>query len=73
MSELSKCPQSDPASTCQGRLICICPDCGREWPSDPEPEEVYDGTGIIDCNGNVLADGDTVAVIKDLKVKLRPL
>jgi protein PhnA len=47
----------------------ICPECGHEWTSDSESEEVDAGAGVVDANGNVLADGDTVAVIKDLKVK----
>jgi protein PhnA len=49
----------------------ICPECGHEWTSDSdsESEEVDAGAGVVDANGNILADGDTVAVIKDLKVK----
>jgi len=47
----------------------VCPECANEWPSVPESDEVDTGLSIVDFNGNVLSDGDTVAVIKDLKVK----
>jgi len=47
----------------------VCPECANEWPSVPESDEVDAGLSIVDFNGNVLSDGDTVAVIKDLKVK----
>ncbi len=41
----------------------VCPDCGHEW--DPNNQVVE----IKDANGNLLSDGDTVLVIKDLKIK----
>ena len=48
----------------------MCPECGHEW--DPQAEEVTDASMIKDANGNVLQDGDTVVVIKDLPVKGAP-
>lgn len=46
--------------------MLVCPDCGHEWnPASAEPA----GVAVRDCNGNPLAAGDTVVVIKDLKVK----
>jgi protein PhnA len=45
----------------------ICPECAHEWPQNAQPES--DDNVIKDANGNVLQDGDTVSVIKDLKVK----
>ena len=46
----------------------VCPECANEWPCAPESDELDAGVSIVDSNGNVLSDGDTVAVIKDLKV-----
>ena len=49
----------------------ICPDCAHEWPAAaPVAAAEEDAARIVkDANGNVLADGDTVVLIKDLKVK----
>lgn len=69
MSELPKCPQCDSGFTYEDRSMYVCPECGNEWLSAPEAEEMDAGISVVDANGNVLADGDTVAVIKDLKVK----
>jgi protein PhnA len=44
----------------------MCSTCGYEWPAG---EETAEGELVRDANGNVLADGDTVVLIKDLKVK----
>ena len=49
-----------------------CPDCGNEWVPGEEVEAVEEEKVIKDANGNVLQDGDTVTVIKDLKVKGAP-
>ena len=46
----------------------VCPECAHEW-SEATAEESSDKKVIRDANGNVLQDGDTVTVIKDLKVK----
>ncbi len=45
----------------------ICPECGHEWPINPEEDE--DRLIVKDANGTILNDGDSVTVIKDLKVK----
>jgi protein PhnA len=48
----------------------ICPDCGHEWPRSESNEVDDDASAIVkDANGQVLADGDAVVLIKDLKVK----
>lgn len=47
----------------------VCPECGNEWSSSSESTETDSGIKVTDSNGNLLSDGDTVAVIKDLKVK----
>jgi protein PhnA len=46
----------------------VCPECSHEWPRN-QVAEAEDEVVIKDANGVVLADGDTVTVIKDLKVK----
>lgn len=48
----------------------MCPECGHEWnPEDIVPEEETNSSIVKDANGNVLQDGDTVVIIKDLPVK----
>jgi protein PhnA len=49
----------------------VCPACAHEWDRDaaPEPSVVDEGLVVVDANGTRLADGDTVVVIKDLKVR----
>lgn len=67
MSELPPCPKCQSAYTYEDGDLLICPECAHEWSlaSDQESE----GNVIRDSNGTPLADGDTVTVIKDLKVK----
>ncbi|MGX7243683.1 zinc ribbon domain-containing protein YjdM [Enterococcus quebecensis] len=67
MENLPSCPQCGSTYTYEDRGMMICPECGHEWsPTDAAEETV---AVIKDSNGNVLADGDNVTVIKDLKVK----
>jgi protein PhnA len=47
----------------------VCPECAHEWPQVAAAETDEDEAVIKDSNGNILNDGDTVTVIKDLKVK----
>lgn len=63
---LPSCPQCNSEYTYQDGALYVCPECGHEWnDADLESNEKV----IKDSNGNVLADGDTVTVIKDLKIK----
>ncbi|VKB03264.1 phnA protein [Streptococcus pneumoniae] len=57
-------------STKTGALL-VCPECAHEW-NPAEVAEVEEGLVAIDANGNKLTDGDTVTLIKDLKVKGAP-
>lgn len=67
METLPNCPECGSTYTYEDRGMMICPECGHEWtPGDIAKEN---DSVIKDSNGNVLADGDTVTVIKDLKVK----
>lgn len=70
---LPPCPQCSSAYAYEMGALLICPECGNEW-SPASAEAVSDaGDSVIrDSVGNVLADGDTVTVVKSLKVKGSP-
>lgn len=68
MSELPACPQCSSEYAYEDGLMLVCPECGHEWSKDGSGEE-SDEKIVKDANGNVLSSGDTVTVIKDLKVK----
>ena len=67
MSALPNCPQCNAEFTYQDGILLICPSCGHEW--TPAAEASVEDTAVRDANGNVLVSGDSVIVIKDLKVK----
>ncbi|HEX7909579.1 MAG TPA: zinc ribbon domain-containing protein YjdM [Paraburkholderia sp.] len=70
MSNVPACPQCAMENTYPDGDNYICADCGHEWPvAAGEPDDNDADTVVKDANGNVLADGDSVALIKDLKVK----
>jgi protein PhnA len=69
MSNLPACPACGSEFTYEDGSLYICPECAHEWPKNEAAEENADGRIIKDANGNVLQDGDSVTVIKDLKVK----
>lgn len=70
MSELPSCPKCESEFTYEDGLLYICPECAHEWDDSANSVDSADDVLVIkDSNGNVLADGDTVTVIKDLKVK----
>ena len=65
--QLPNCPECGSAYAYEDRGLFICPECGHEW--SPTEEVAEEGLVVKDSNGNLLADGDSVTVIKDLKVK----
>ncbi|MEV8532439.1 zinc ribbon domain-containing protein YjdM [Streptomyces sp. NPDC051211] len=75
-TSLPPCPQCSSAYTYEMGALLVCPECGHEW----SPAASADASGVSasgdrvvrDAVGNVLADGDTVTVIKGLKVKGSP-
>ncbi|WP_019103823.1 zinc ribbon domain-containing protein YjdM, partial [Chromobacterium haemolyticum] len=67
MSNLPACPQCNSEYTYQDGAMYVCPECAHEWNEQAAPAE--ETSVIKDANGNVLQDGDSVTVIKDLKVK----
>ncbi len=69
MTSLPTCPKCNSEYTYEDGTMYICPECAHEWPKEATTESGDNEKVIKDANGNVLADGDTVTVIKDLKVK----
>ena len=74
MSQLPPCPLCDCAYTYEMGALLVCPECAHEWSMEIESAAGdSDELAVIrDSAGNVLADGDTVTVVKDLKVNGRP-
>ena len=66
MSSLPNCPKCNSEYTYEDGVLLVCPECAHEWVPNQETEEE---ATIKDAHGNILNDGDTVTVIKDLKVK----
>ena len=64
---LPPCPLCSSEFTYEMGALLVCPECAHEW--NPEEDIANDSSIIKDAVGNVLADGDTVTVIKGLKVK----
>jgi len=69
MSGLPKCPNCNSEYTYGDGSMYVCPECAHEWPKDAPAESGQPHHVIRDAVGNVLTDGDSVTVIKDLKVK----
>ncbi|WP_150298914.1 zinc ribbon domain-containing protein YjdM [Pseudomonas profundi] len=69
MSTLPPCPSCGSVYTYEDGAMYLCPECAHEWAQDGSSEASNDDRIIKDANGNVLQDGDSVTVIKDLKVK----
>lgn len=69
MENLPNCPVCGSEYTYEDGNMLVCPECANEWVLGAEEEPVEAEKVVKDANGNLLADGDTVTVIKDLKVK----
>ena len=69
MSDLPNCPECASEYTYEDRNLLVCPECGHEWSKATAEEVAPAGPLVRDANGNELKDGDSVTVIKDLKVK----
>ena len=66
MSALPPCPACDSEFTYEDGSLLVCPECAHEWSLGDADDSAL---GVSDANGNPLQNGDTVSVIKDLKVK----
>ena len=71
MSEFPPCPECQSPYAYPSDSLLICPECAHEWnPAELVVEEC--GPKVVDSNGNILENGDTVVVIKNLPVKGSP-
>lgn len=68
MANLPNCPKCNSEYTYEDGNLFVCPECAHEWTTEGT-EENEDTQVVRDANGNILNDGDSVTVIKDLKVK----
>jgi len=68
MTTLPKCPKCEEDYTYENGTMLACPMCGHEWSSQETPPD-ENAIVVRDSVGNILKDGDSVSVIKDLKVK----
>ena len=69
MQSLPRCPACDSEFTYEDNGMYVCPECAHEWGIQTDATEVDQQRIFRDSNGNELRDGDTVTVIKDLKIK----
>ena len=69
MSTLPPCPKCNSEFTYEDGGVYICPECAHEWSGQATAATEAAGRVYRDSAGNVLQDGDTVTVIKDLKLK----
>ena len=67
MSELPPCPECKSEYSYEMGSLQVCPECAHEW--NPNDSDVEATRVIKDASGNILADGDDVTIIKDMKVK----
>ncbi|AQP54758.1 alkylphosphonate utilization protein [Vagococcus penaei] len=65
---MPQCPMCGSTYTYEDRGLFVCPECGHEWSESAAAQE-ESGLIVKDSNGNILTEGDSVTVIKDLKVK----
>ncbi|MGV3742524.1 MAG: zinc ribbon domain-containing protein YjdM [Burkholderiaceae bacterium] len=69
MNNLPPCPKCQSQFTYEDGGLYICPECAHEWPVQASAEAGEEKKVYRDAAGNILQDGDTVTIIKDLKLK----
>ena len=69
MSGLPPCPKCNSEYTYEDGDMYVCPECAHEWDKTAAAESIEPEPVVRDAHGNVLQDGDSVTLIKDLKVK----
>lgn len=67
--DLPNCPKCDSQYTYEDGNLLVCPECAYEWTREIETQANEDSNAVKDAHGTILNDGDTVTIIKDLKVK----
>ena len=69
MTKLPNCPKCNSEYTYEDGNLFVCPECAYEWAMEATEDDSDDSLIVKDANGTLLADGDTITVIKDLKIK----
>lgn len=69
MNTLPPCPQCGSEYTYEQGPLLVCPECAHEWSLSDTDDDADEARVVRDANGNALADGDSVTVVKDLKVR----
>lgn len=69
MNTLPNCPKCNSEYVYEDGSLLVCPECAYEWNADMQSASNEDELIVKDSNGNILQDGDSVTIIKDLKVK----
>lgn len=69
MTKMPNCPKCNSEYTYQSGALYVCPECAHEWVNETEEQVNDDALIVKDAHGNLLQNGDTVVVIKDLKIK----
>ena len=68
-TNLPPCPSCGSEYTYEDHALFVCPECAHEWSAHAASDPAESRRTVRDANGNALADGDSVIVIKDLKIK----
>ena len=68
MEDLPNCVKCNSDLTYEDGHMYVCPECAHEWPQNTSADEAPKEAVVKDAHGNILKDGDSVTVIKDLKV-----
>lgn len=69
MTKLPNCPKCNSEYTYEDGNLFVCPECAHKWSMESTEDNSDDSLIVKDANGTLLADGDTITVIKDLKIK----
>ncbi len=69
MEKIPHCPKCSSEFVYENGNLFICPECAHEWVKQVNSEEVKNEPVVKDAHGNILKDGDSVTIIKDIKVK----
>lgn len=72
MSDAQSCPQCGSVYNYESGFLTVCSECAHEWNAEERAAEADTGLVVKDANGNLLQDGDSVVVVKDLPVKGAP-
>lgn len=68
MTNLPNCPKCNSEYTYEDGSLLVCPECAHEWNAAAQAQ-AEDENAVKDANGNILIEGDSITIIKDLKVK----